>query len=291
MTTPLGVIGGTGTIGHPLVRRLLHHARPFRCIVRDAARARRVLPDGVEFREADLRDPDSIAAAIEGCEAVYTNLAQPFSQRAWDPDLEGTRTLIRAAKRAGVRRIMRISALGCPEYRDGWWVIRNKATAEDELMASGLGWTIFRPTWLMESLGLFVLGPLILKPGGPDTPLHWIAGTDYADQVIRAVDLPASVNKSYVMQGPEAVSMRDAIRRFRKALGGGRIVASVPAPVLAVMARLSSRPKYLRDLLRFTWATNGGIQACQSWDELGRPETTIEAYAASIRLTGDLPQK
>lgn len=291
MSGCLAIVGATGMLARPLVRRLHAAGRPVRCLVRSPARAAALLPSGVEVRQSDLRDSRGLAAAIEGCSAVYTNLAQPQSSRAWDPDLEGTRAVLSAARDAGVARIVRISTMGCPAWRDRWWIIERKARADDLVRESGLSWTIFRPTWFMESLALFLMGPMLLRPPSPDVGLHWIAGEDYAAQVDAAIDLPAAGNREYVVQGPEAVSIRTAIARFRAAYRPGLIVASMPRIGLALGARLAAKPRYLRALLEFTWATNVGFESSETWRDLGEPRLRIEDYARSIAVTGDLPRK
>lgn len=291
MGDPVAIVGATGMIARPLVRRLHSAGRPVRCLVRSPARAAALLPAGVEVRRADLRDPHGLAAAIEGCGVVYANLAQPQSRGAWDPDLEGTRAVVAAARDAGARRILRISTMGCPAWRDRWWVIERKARADDLVRESGMAWTILRPTWFMESLALFIMGPVLLRPPGPDVGLHWIAGEDYAAQVDAAIGLPAAEGREYIAQGPEAVSMRDAIARFRAAYRPGLIVASMPRMGLALGARLAAKPRYLRALLEFTWATNVGFESSETWRDLGEPRLRIEDYARSIAVTGDLPRK
>ena len=204
--------------------------------------------------------------------AVYTNLAQPQSSRAWDPD-EGTRAVLSAARDAGVARIVRISTMGCPAWRDRWWIIERKARADDLVRESGLSWTIFRPTWFMESLALFLMGPMLLRPPSPDVGLHWIAGEDYAAQVDAAIDLPAAGNREYVVQGPEAVSIRTAIARFGRRTGQPDYRKHAAIGLAAGAA--GSKPRYLR-AAQTTWATNVGFRSSETWRDLGEPRLRIE---------------
>ena len=207
------IIGATGMLGRPVARRLLAEGRPVRALVRDLEAARAVLPDGCELVRGDVRDAASLENAMDGIDAVYVNLAMPRSPRRPDVEREGVPIIIDAARKAGVGHLLKISFMGVPQA-DQWWQIRHKAESERALAGSGIDYTILQPTWFTESLVLFRVGGRLILPRVPDTPVHWITGDDYAKQVAAALVSPKARNRTYVVQGPEALSFRRAAERL-----------------------------------------------------------------------------
>lgn len=285
----IAILGATGMLARPVIRRLVESGYTVRALSRDADKARRLLPAPCDCRSADLRDPDSIARAIDGCDTLHINLSNPQSPSAPDPDLIGTRSAVIAAQRAAVGRILRISAIGVT-HNDPWWVIRRKAKADAAVAGSGIPFTIFRPSWFMESLPLFLVGPMLLHMRTPMTT-WWIAGDDYARQFVAALANPAAIGRGYDIQGPAPLSMRDAIRRFADAWTPRPIVAPMPAFIRRTMARVVTPLRYLTDLMDYYIRAERGFTAQPSWDDLGAPTMTIADYARYAREVRDVPRK
>jgi dihydroflavonol-4-reductase len=107
----LFVTGGTGYLGSTLIQLLVERGYDVRAAVRNPERAS-VLPDGVEQAPADLSDEDALARAMAGCDGVF-HLAASLGQRPEDTrelNVEGTRRVLRAARRAGVSRVVHTSS-------------------------------------------------------------------------------------------------------------------------------------------------------------------------------------
>lgn len=113
---PTLVTGATGFVGWHVARKLLDRGWRVRVLARDPARIREL--DGVEPARGDLRDPDSLARAIEGCGLVF-HVAADYKLWTREPDemfrsnVDGTRNLLAAAKSAGVERVVYTSTVGC----------------------------------------------------------------------------------------------------------------------------------------------------------------------------------
>jgi dihydroflavonol-4-reductase len=113
---PTLVTGATGFVGWHVARRLLERGERVRVLVRDPARLREL--DGVEPVQGDLRNPESLAQAVDGCGVVY-HVAADYRLWTRDPDemyrsnVEGTRHLLKAAERSGVERVVYTSTVGC----------------------------------------------------------------------------------------------------------------------------------------------------------------------------------
>ena len=108
------VTGATGKVGHAIASALLDRGDSVRALVRDPKRAASVLPAGIEPARGDATDPDSLAAAVDGCELIFNAMGLP---EQWVRDEAifdrvnaiGSGRLASAAKRAGVRRFIHTS--------------------------------------------------------------------------------------------------------------------------------------------------------------------------------------
>jgi dihydroflavonol-4-reductase len=109
------VTGASGFLGWHVARMLLERGRPVRALVRTGSRVAEL---GVEIVTGDLRDADSLERAVAGCELVF-HVAADYRLWAKDPrdlyrsNVDGTRNLLAAARRAGVERVVYTSTVGC----------------------------------------------------------------------------------------------------------------------------------------------------------------------------------
>jgi dihydroflavonol-4-reductase len=113
---PALVTGATGFVGWHVARALLDRGQAVRALARNPAALREL--DGVEAIQGDLRDPDSLQRAVAGCSTVY-HVAADYRLWTRDPqemhrsNVDGTRAMLDAAKRAGVERFVYTSTVGC----------------------------------------------------------------------------------------------------------------------------------------------------------------------------------
>jgi dihydroflavonol-4-reductase len=110
------VTGGSGFVGHAVVRLLVAEGCRVRALVRPATSADPLHALGVEVVEGDLTDPPSLRAAVDGCDGLY-HVAADY--RLWVPDpacmiqvnVDGTRHILEAASDAGVKRVVYTSSV------------------------------------------------------------------------------------------------------------------------------------------------------------------------------------
>src|ERR1700681_2766550 len=117
---PILVTGATGFIGWHVARELLERGQRVRALVRDPARSAKALAElaGIETVPGDLRDEASLAKAVAGCGAVYHVAADyrlwaPRPEEMYRSNVDGTRSLLAAARKAGVERCVYTSTVGC----------------------------------------------------------------------------------------------------------------------------------------------------------------------------------
>jgi dihydroflavonol-4-reductase len=108
------VTGATGKIGNAVARQLTERGDEVVALVRDPAKARELLPSGVELARGDVSDPASLRSAAEGIDGAF-NCMGLFEQWFADPGVfdrinaEGARNVIAAAREAGARRAVHTS--------------------------------------------------------------------------------------------------------------------------------------------------------------------------------------
>ena len=149
------VAGATGQTGRRVVQQLLSRDIAVKALVRDAAKAREVLSSdrgGLEIVVGDVLKPNTLDAALSGCQAVVsaTGAAPSFDPTGpYKVDYEGTKNLVDAAKKADISQVVMVSSLCVSKLFHPlnlfWGVLYWKQQAEDYLKKSGLTYTIVRP--------------------------------------------------------------------------------------------------------------------------------------------------
>ena len=153
------ILGATGATGQLIVRDATASGHHVVALVR--AKASSNLP-GAEVIEGDVRDEETLAHALNGCDAVVSALGTGMGLREVDLLTVATRALVAAMTRAGVRRLICISALGIGDSRNhGGFVFdrlfqplllgpayKDKDRQEAAIRASSLDWVVIRPAML-----------------------------------------------------------------------------------------------------------------------------------------------
>jgi uncharacterized protein YbjT (DUF2867 family) len=152
------VAGATGRTGQLIVKALEQRQIPTRSLVRDRQKAAAVLSDWSEQWVGDVLQPETLDAAIAGCDVVFCATG---AQPSWDPtlpyrvDFEGTKNLVDAAKRQQVQHMVFVSSLCVSKLLHPlnlfWLILVWKKQAEAYLQGSGLTYTIVRPGGLKST--------------------------------------------------------------------------------------------------------------------------------------------
>ena len=231
------VTGGTGFVGTHLVNRLLQRGHAVAVLARSPEKTRNRYNRAVETAPGNVLEPASLAAAAAGRDAVVhlVGIINEKGTQTFDRmHREATENVLAAAKRAGVRRYLHMSAMGSSEDAPSEYG-RTKAAAEKAVRASGLDWTIFRPSIIFGQGDGFVslLAPIVkLNPGfipviGPGTTrFQPVSISDVARVFADALEKPETVGKSYEVGGPEVLTLNDVYREIAAALGkpGKRLI-------------------------------------------------------------------
>jgi uncharacterized protein YbjT (DUF2867 family) len=150
------VTGGTGFIGPKVVHALRAESLPVRALARRPEKQDQLRAWGCEVVPGDMTDPESLKRAMAGGDVVVHLVAirQGRKEAFQRVMIQGTRSLIAAAKEAGVRQFVLMSALGASEETKDLVAYYNaKWTQDQDLQASGLEHLIFRPSFIFSGEG------------------------------------------------------------------------------------------------------------------------------------------
>ncbi|WP_299600260.1 NAD(P)H-binding protein [uncultured Tateyamaria sp.] len=199
------VFGATGNVGGEVATQLLQKGHGVRAFVRDEARARKQLPEGIEFAVGELDDAKSIAEATQGVEGVF------FMQVG--PSVEQAQSMVDAAHAANVKRIALLSSLGTS--LQPYPMIGAMIAARDEVFhKSDLDVTYLRANGLMSN-ALWWLDAIrkegrVVDATDPGT-LAIVDPYDVARIAVLALTEQGHAGKGYILNGPEALSAREQV--------------------------------------------------------------------------------
>ncbi|MFB9517006.1 NAD(P)H-binding protein [Streptomyces purpureus] len=207
------VAGASGTVGSRVVRMLVPgHA--VRALTRDPARAARAGLGG-QIVGADHHDGPGLVRACRGADAMLLITGDPMR-----PDLD--ECFLAAARRAGVRRVVKLSALAVsdPGARD-LMTCRQRET-EDLVRSSGMEWTLLRPRAFMSnalSWAASVRESGVVRALHGDSRNACVDPEEVAAAAVRVLTTPGHASRAYGLTGPEAVSAREQTEQLGRALG------------------------------------------------------------------------
>ena len=226
------VAGANGQLGGVIVRKLAAAGIPVRALGRDAQKLRSFSGTaGVEIAPVDMMNLAALTEACRGVEQIVSTANNNMGKGATSPakiDLTAHQNLCAAARKAGVRRLLYVSAAGIDQdspvdvFRIKWYI-------EDAIRRSGVPYVIVRPSAFMDIWVDQILADGIRRKGvatvfGPGTARsNYIAVEDVAEFVVKIVGRDEVVNEAIEIGGPTTMSMNEVATLVEKQLGrGGR---------------------------------------------------------------------
>ena len=255
----VSIIGGTGFVGTYLIDALLQAGHMPRVLVRAGSESKLAAASQCETVSGNIREPFALDACLQGTDAVIylIGILREFPAKGItyeESQFNGVERTVAAAQRQGVKHFILMSANGVKAggtpYQD------TKFRAEECVQASGLAWTIFRPsvifgdprgkaefcTQLQRELilppipaPLFFGGFNILQAG--EFQMQPVHVTDVAQAFVGALENPAALGKTFTLCGAEAVSWKAIIQTLAQASGrSSKLAVPAPAAILKVVA-------------------------------------------------------
>jgi len=250
--------GGTGFVGHAVVRALVAQGFLVRCLVRPGSEAELRGFESIDRVPGDLMKPEGLVQAAEGCAGLVHLVGIIREHRARGITFDrlhrqGTENALRIAREAGIPRYVHMSALGTRAGAPSAYH-RTKWRAEEAVRSSGLEWTIFRPSIIFGPGDHFVSVlasmvrrlPAVPVLGDGGYRLQPIPVEQVAEGFARALRLPVSAGQTYEVGGPEPHRFVDILDQIGRALGRKRVrKIHVPlGPVKAATRLLQWVPAY-----------------------------------------------
>lgn len=269
------VTGVNGLIGSAVIREFARQEYPVRALVRNRAKAQALetLP-GVEVVEGDMLRPETLGRALEGVDRVLL-ISSPDQQM-----VETQCTFIDAAKKAGVRHMVKLS--GVTTSLDSPFVFsRMHAEIARHLERSGLAWTQLRPSQFMteylREVPTIVAERAFFLPF-EDAKLTPVDLEDIAKAALALLTTPGHEGKTYMISGPEALSMAEIAEQISLAIGKTVRYVNI-SPEERKQAQLAAGiPAYVVDALD----VQSSLRREGNGEEVVHPETHI---ALGIRPT------
>lgn len=287
------VVGATGVLGTEICRHVAASGRPVRALVRataDPARVAALRAMGATTVVGDLRDRASLDAACAGATAVCSTAATTSARLPEDDivatDRDGTMQLVDAARAAGVRRFVYVSFTGNMEiaspFRDA------KRDVERHVRASGMRYTILRPSvfmesWLRPEAGFDWTAGRAQLLGDGDRPISWVSVHDVARFAADCLEDPEAHDRVIELGGPEAMTATDVVRTFEVLAGRPFAVTHVPEAALAQRWQAAAHPlEKSFAALMLGVARGDAIDVRQTPAGPTRPTTRVRDYAERV---------
>ena len=285
------VLGGSGFLGSALVGTLSGQGRRVRVPSRRYEEGRHLLLlPTVELVKADVNEPGAFAPLLEGIDAVvnlvgvlHGGRAQPYGPGFAQAHVEIPRMLADAARAAGVRRLLHVSALGVTDADPAGlpsMYLRSKAAGEQVIRGTrDIDWTIFRPSIVFGSADRFTrlfarmaryLPIIPLARGDAQMQPIWVG--DVARAIAATIDAPWANGRCFELAGPEVTTLGAIVEDVVRWSGRRRLVWNLPDDIGRLQATA------------LEFAPGPTLMTRDNFDSLGVPNIASGPMAPELRL-------
>jgi NADH dehydrogenase len=246
MNERVTVFGGGGFLGRYLVQELLRAGARVRVAERNPRDTIHLKPlaglGQAQAVAADITKPETVAAAVQGADVVI-NLVGILKGRFDAVHVAGARTVAEAAAKAGVKRLVHLSAIGADPHAASAYA-RSKGEGEQAVRAAFPGAVIVRPSILFgpedqfvnRFAGLIALAPVlpVIRPNVRFQPA-WVV--DVARAIAAAALSDEYAGQTFELGGPQQLSMIELQRWIGQAIGRTPPLLPLPDGIAAGLAR------------------------------------------------------
>ena len=270
------VTGAGGTVGSEVVKQLESAGAKFRAAYHSQSKADGAKVRGLDAVLIDYNRPETLDAAFQGIEKLFLLSGSNTQQEI---------QAVEAAKRAGVKHIVKLSVVGAEE--EAFSFAKWHRAAEKAIHESGIAWTFLRPNSFMQNLHNFMGGTIRAQNAfygsiGDAKTAH-VDVRDIAAVAVKALTEPGHEGKSYDLTGPEALSYAEIASKLSKATGRTINYVNVGDADIKQGLMSTGAPEFYADayldLLRW-YRTGEGARISDNVKRLtGREPITFDQYA------------
>ncbi len=248
------IFGGPGFVGRYAVRALAKNGWRLRAASRRPDLAGHLQPMGavgqIHAVQANLRYPESVAQAVQGADAVVNcvGVLASTGRQTFDAiHAKGARAMAKAAREAGVKTFVHVSAIGADKESPAQYA-KSKAEGERAVLEEFPGAIILRPSIVFgpedEFFNRFAamakVSPLLPLIGGGITKFQPVFVGDLALAITAAVEGRAKPGTIYEIGGPEVLSFRELLDKTQEFAGRKRRYMALPFWVAKLQAIATS---------------------------------------------------
>jgi NADH dehydrogenase len=307
------VFGGSGFIGRGIVRSLARQGYLIKAASRRIELAETLKTAGdvgqIMLVRANLRIPQSVAAAIAGSQAVVNAAGIPFQrgrQRYQTVHVDGARTIAAAAAAFGVERVIHISGLGTDQRSTRNRYIQSKIGAEDAIVRGFESATILRPSVVFgpgdamfsRLASIAANAPFLPLAGRGSAKVQPVYVGDVGDAVAAVLARPDTAKSVFELGGPRVYSYREIAALVLREIGRKKPIIGVPAGLMklgAFFAQFLPVPPITPDQVELMTLDNVVRAGALSLATLGIQPTAAEAilpgYLDRFRIGGRYNQQ
>ena len=294
------ITGATGFVGEEVVTEARAEGHPVRAVVREpkSKSAQRLAKDaGVELFHGNVLHGPSLEGAMVGAKCVIhlVGIINEWQENTFDrAHRQATINVVEAAKKAGVKRYLHMSALGTraeavSRYHQTKWA------AEEYVRKSGLAWTIFRPSLIYgpRDISINVLANLVRRLpfvpvlGDGRSRIQPVSVENVARAFVRAVKNDNSIGKTYDLCGPEPFTWNELYDKLLDLYGLRKPLVHLPLPIARIQAaifeKLMPKPPFNREQVIMAREDNVGDPAPAEKDFLLERETFERGLARHLK--------
>jgi uncharacterized protein YbjT (DUF2867 family) len=279
------VTGAFGFAGRWITRRLVDSGERVVSLTNHLPRVNefgdRVTPVPFNFDK-----PEELRKSLEGADVLYNTywIRYPQGGLTFDAAVQNSRTLIQAAKDAGVRKLVHIS-IANPSITSPRPYYRGKAQVEEAIHSSGLSYSILRPALIFGDHGVLINDiawflrhmPTFVVPGSGDYRLRPVFVGDLADLAVRMGARSDNVTVDAV--GPETYAFNDLVALLARTVGSKALILHLPPGIAYLLSRVLGF--LVRDVVLTRNEVNGLMDNLLVTDGPPTGDTTLSEWLAA----------
>jgi uncharacterized protein YbjT (DUF2867 family) len=295
------IVGASGRLGSVVAELLLAQGKAVRAMTRTPLNLAHLKQQGAEVVSGDLRNAASLLSACQGVEQVVAAAHALVGKGDNNPqtvDDAGNRQLIDAAKATGVKHFIFVSVRGAsPDSPLEFF--RIKYRTEEYLRASGLSFTILRPSAFMDLWVQLIGQPLVEQGkttifGRGTNPINFVAVEDLARFVGIALEDSRARNRVIEVGGPENLTLNQVAEILERASGRQAKTRHIPLPMMRVMAIVMQpiNPALSRQIRAGIHMDTADLRydMTETASAFGIQLTPLEEFARRITTNADHPE-